>query len=130
MLPLAIPAIASVAGSVIQAYHKAGDAKAQAQAQQASKVDFNKMLTNAGSAGVQNPQGIQGQLAALPEVKAALASNAPGTQVKFSMSGQGLSLISANGTQQPIALSPASQSAIRNMSAMNSGAPTSVTLTA
>lgn len=132
MLPLAIPAIASVAGSAVQAWKGVAKAKAAAQsptlAEQPKKADFSTVLAQANSAG--GSQGIQSQLAALPEVKAALASSSPGTQVKFNLSGQSLFRVSSNGTQQAIALSSASQNAVRGLTAMNPGAASSVTLTA
>jgi hypothetical protein len=132
-----------LAGSAVETWkgiaNSRAAAKGKTQMQSASKADFSTLLARVNSASpaalqgqaTLNQQGVQSELAALPEVRAALASSSPGTQVKFAMSGQGLSRVSPNSMQQAIALSPASQNAVRSLAAaMNSGAAPSMTLTA
>jgi hypothetical protein len=145
MIPLAIPAIASVASTALETWGKVAEANANARAQSVSKVqnsaDFDVMMQRVKAAGtnLQNalnaaptPDEIQKQVAALPEVKAMLNADFPGTQVNVAVSGKNeLTRILPSGIKMGITLSPESQAVINQLAASSGGSiPSLLNLTA
>ena len=137
MIPLAIPAIASVASTALETWGRVAEVNANARAQSAAKVagagagDFATLMEKAKGVasafqaqvnGVPTQAEISKQVASLPEVKAVLNSDFPGTQVSLSVSGQNkLERVLPGGTKQEIALSPESQAVMNQLAARSGG---------
>ena len=137
MVPLLIPAVASLADTVLQNFHRTPNVQAVAQTQ----VDFQALLEKTASdlatrlASQTQPltaEAVKQRLGNLPEVQAAFAGVLPGQQVTFAISAEGqLSRIMPNGAKEMIVLSSQSETLVRQFAAsVNPGSGFSATLTA
>lgn len=140
MLPLVIPAIASVASTAFETWGRVAEAQAAAKTQATARVqspaDFTAFLdkTKVLTANFQpalTGADLQNKLAALPEVKAMLNSDFPGAQMSLSVSPQGqITRQLPGGMKLSVVLSPESQAAVNQMVASNGGSALLVNLTA
>jgi hypothetical protein len=130
MFPFAIPGITSLASSALHTWNRIAESKAAEKAQ--PPLDFQALLNTvagAGSTSGSGEGGLQQGMAALPEVRGALAAAGSGTQVQFTVSPDGsLSRMLPGGGPQDIPLSAESQALFRQWNTANPGASLSVGL--
>ena len=139
MAPLLIPAVASLADTVLQTFNRTPNAQAATQSQQ---VDFQALLektasTLASRLAAQPAQpltadAVKQRIGNLQEVQSALAGSLPGQQTTFAISADGqLSRVLPNGAKETLVLSSQSQALVQQLAAsINPGGGFAVTLTA
>ncbi len=129
MVPLIIPAVTSVANTILDNWNQV--TQTPPAVQQQPRVEFDsllKMRSLSGAPGVQPTQfsdvtgALMKQLLEAPEVASALGGQnlPPGSKLEFGADG-GLSLRSADGFMQPLNLSPETRILAANVHASMTG---------
>jgi hypothetical protein len=129
MVPLIIPAVTSVANTLLDNWNQV--TQPPPAAQQQPRVEFDsllKMRSLSGARGLQPAQfgdvtgALMNQLLEAPEVASALGGQnlPPGSKLEFGPDG-GLRLRSPNGYAQPLNLSPETRALAANVHASMTG---------
>jgi len=126
--PFAITGISNLASTALHAWNRMTDSQS-ASAGSGATADFQALLNKASLTQANNGDGFPQSVAALPEVKATLASVGAGTPVQVTVFPDGtVSQKLPSGEQQDIPLSADSQAYIRQWNMANPGASLSIPL--
>jgi hypothetical protein len=126
--PFAINGISNLASTALHAWNRMTDSQS-ASAVSGPTADFQALLQKASSTQANNGDGFPQGVAALPEVKATLASVGAGTPVQVTVSPDGsVSQILPSGEQKAISLSADSQAYVQQWNMANPGASLSIPL--